>query len=98
MLPLGDYLLRIVPAAARATANKTTMTNVPTLLAVLMAVMVQRYDTMCIAQWRRFMAVLKSTKCRHQASTRFNSINQTLQHWLFLIFHCEKGHKVKGMV
>jgi hypothetical protein len=24
-LPLGDYLLRIAPAAARATANKTTM-------------------------------------------------------------------------
>jgi hypothetical protein len=25
MLPLGDYLLRIAPAATRATANKTTM-------------------------------------------------------------------------
>ena len=81
-------------------ANKTTMTNVPTLLAVLMAVTVRWYNNMCIAQWRRFMAVLKTTKCHHQTSTRFNSINQTLQHWLFLIIHREKGHnhKVKGMV
>jgi hypothetical protein len=29
MPPAGDYLLRITPAAARATANKTTTKNVP---------------------------------------------------------------------
>jgi hypothetical protein len=38
MLPLGNYLLRIAPAAARATANKTNMQNVSTMLAILMAV------------------------------------------------------------
>jgi hypothetical protein len=35
--PLGDYWLRITLAAARATANKTKMQNVSTLLTVLMA-------------------------------------------------------------
>ena len=32
--PSGNYSLRIDPAAARTTANKTTMQNVPTSLAV----------------------------------------------------------------
>jgi hypothetical protein len=43
MPPSGDYSLSIAPAAARATANKTTMQNVFTLLAVLMAVAARRY-------------------------------------------------------
>jgi hypothetical protein len=34
MLPLGDYSLRIAPAAAMATNNKTTMKNTPPLLAI----------------------------------------------------------------
>jgi hypothetical protein len=50
MLPLGNYLLRIAPAATRATGNTTTIKNAPTLLAVLMAVAVRRYNTMHIAQ------------------------------------------------
>jgi len=37
VLPLGNYLLCIAPAANRATFNTTTMQNAPTLLAVLMA-------------------------------------------------------------
>jgi hypothetical protein len=32
--PLGDYSLRIALVAAGATANKTTMKNAPTLLAI----------------------------------------------------------------
>ena len=43
MPPSGDYLLRIALAAARATSNKTAMTNAPTLLSVSMAVAVCRY-------------------------------------------------------
>ncbi len=39
---------------------------------------------------------LKATKCRHWASTPSNSINRTRQRRLFLTFHREKGHKVKG--
>jgi hypothetical protein len=45
----GNYSLRIAPAAARATINKMTMQNVSTLLAVLMAIAMQRYNTACIA-------------------------------------------------
>jgi hypothetical protein len=32
--PLGNYLLQIAPAAARAQANKQHSTNTPTLLAI----------------------------------------------------------------
>ncbi len=48
-LPSCNYLLCIAPAAARATANDTTTKNGPTLLAILMAVVVHRYDTAHIA-------------------------------------------------
>jgi hypothetical protein len=50
MLPSGNYLLHIAPAAARATANKTTTKNVPKRLAILMAMVVRRYNTVRIAQ------------------------------------------------
>jgi hypothetical protein len=57
MPPSGNYLLRIAPEAARATAiNTTMMQHVPTLLAVLMAVAMLRYYTVRIAQWRRIVA------------------------------------------
>ena len=39
--PLGDYSLRIALAAARATANKTTMFHVPTLMAILVVIAMQ---------------------------------------------------------
>jgi hypothetical protein len=75
--PPGNYLLHIAPAAARATANKTTMENVSTLLTILMAVAVQRYYTAHIARWRRSRAFINATKRRHRASTRSDSNNQT---------------------
>jgi hypothetical protein len=49
MLPSGDYSVRIAPVATRATANKTSMKNVPTFLVVSMAVVVRQYNTMHIA-------------------------------------------------
>jgi hypothetical protein len=45
MPPPGDYSLRIAPAAARATINTTKMQHVPTLLAVSMAIVMQRSYT-----------------------------------------------------
>jgi predicted outer membrane lipoprotein len=42
MPPLGDYLLRIALAAARAIINTIMMQHVPTLLAVLMAIAMRR--------------------------------------------------------
>jgi len=58
--PAGGYLLCIALATARAAANKSWIKNVPTLLAVLMAVVVRWYDTVRIAQWRRFMGFPKA--------------------------------------
>ena len=59
--PLGDYSLRIASAAARATANKTTMYYVPTLMAILMVIAMRRYYTTRIAQLRRSRAFIKVT-------------------------------------
>ena len=73
-LPSGDYLLRIAPAAAGATINKTTMQNVPTLLAVLIAITMRRYYTAQIAQWRRFVAFIKATKRHNWTRTHSNII------------------------
>jgi len=68
--PSGDYSLHIAPTAARMTAkNETKMQNVPTLLAILMAVAMRRYYTARIARWRSFVAFIKATKRRHRAST-----------------------------
>jgi hypothetical protein len=48
-LPSGDYLLRIAPTATMATINTTTMQNVPSLQAILMAIAMRRYYTTRIA-------------------------------------------------
>jgi hypothetical protein len=69
MPPSGDYLLRITPAAARVTANKTKVQNVSTLLTNLMAIVVRRYYTARITRWRRFMAFINATKRLYQVST-----------------------------
>ena len=88
---LGNYSLRIAPAATRATYNKTTMQNVPTLQVVSMTIAMWRYNTVRITQRRRFVAFIKATTRHHRASTHSNSINQTHQRQLLLLFHCEKG-------
>jgi len=90
-LPLGDYSLRIAPATARATTRKTTMQNVPTLLAILMAIAMRQYNTKLITQWRRYRAFINATTCHHQASTCSDSTNRTCQCRLILAFHHEKG-------
>jgi hypothetical protein len=72
--PLGNYSLRIAPAATRATANETTMQHIPTLLAILVVIAMRQYYTARIARWRRFVAFIKATKRRHQASSCSNII------------------------
>ena len=52
-LPSGNYSLRIARAATMATISKTTMQNLPSLLAISMAITMQRYYTARIARWRR---------------------------------------------
>jgi hypothetical protein len=43
--PSGDYSLRIALAAAKATANKTTMYYFPTLMAISVVIAMRRYYT-----------------------------------------------------
>jgi hypothetical protein len=50
MPPSGKYSLHIVPAAARATGNKTTTKTYTYFLAVLMAMAMRWYVTAHIAQ------------------------------------------------
>jgi hypothetical protein len=49
MLPAGNYLLCIAPAATRATNKQTMMKNTTTLLAILMAMAMPWYITARIA-------------------------------------------------
>jgi hypothetical protein len=95
-LPSGDCMFRIAPAAARATIIKTTMQNVPTLLAISMAITMRRYYTAHIKRWRRFMVFLKATKRRHWASNHSdsNSINQTCLPLILGVFHHQIVEKV----
>jgi len=76
-LPSGDYSLRITPAAAMETINKTTIQNEPYLLAFLMAIAMRWYYTAHIAGWWRFVAFIKATKRHHRASTRSDITNRT---------------------
>jgi hypothetical protein len=84
--PSGDFLLHIAPAAARATINTMILQNVPTLLAVSMAIAMCQYYTARIAQWRRLVAFIKATKRHHWTSTRSEIIKGTLQCHKFAIF------------
>jgi hypothetical protein len=100
-LPLGDYLLHIAPAAARATTNKTTTKVSPTLLAILMAAAVRRYDTARIAQWRRSRALVEATAtgCCQRASIAVNSGNRSQVRRFFSSFSsstCRKRSRVNA--
>ena len=90
----GDYLLPIASAAAMATIIKMAMQNIPSLLAISMAIAMRRYYTAHIAQWRRLMAFIKATKRRHWASTCSDFTNWTCLCRLILTFHRKKGLKL----
>ncbi len=90
MPPLGDHLLCIAQAAAMATINSTIMKHVPTLLAVSMAIVMQRYYTARITQWRRVVAFIKATKHHHWTGTRSDIIKGTHQVRLFQTFFITK--------
>ncbi len=95
--PLGDYLLRIAPAAARATANKMTTKNVPKRLAIFMAAAVRGYNTAHIARWRRFRALLEATRRCHWASIVANRCNWSRMCQFFTsFFHRQLVLKGRG--
>ncbi len=64
-------------------ANKQQSTNIRKKVAVLMAMAMCWYVTVCIAQWRRSRASLEATGCRHWVSIVSNNINGT---WLWRDF------------
>ncbi len=65
---LGNYSLRIAPAAARASGKQKQSTKAPKKVAVFMAMATRRYITVHIARWKRFRALLDATKRHHWAS------------------------------
>ncbi len=73
--------------------NKQQSTNTPKKVAMLMAAAVHRYNTACIAQWRRSRALLEATGRRHWASIMFDNINQTWLRRFFWCFHCWNRRK-----
>ena len=88
---VGQLLAPYRPGGRQGIISTTIMQHVPTLLAVLMAIAMQRYYyTTCITRWRRFVAFIKATKWHHRARTRSNSIKGTRQSQLFWTFHREK--------
>ena len=78
-------------------ANKQQSTNLPTLLAVLMAMAMRRYGTACIARWRRSKASLEATGHHHWGSIMSNIIKGKWLHRFFLCFSlstCRKSSQV----
>jgi hypothetical protein len=77
-------------------ANKQQSTNTPKKVAMLMAAALRRYNTACIARWRRSRAFIEATGRRHRASIMSNNINRTwLQRFFFDVFIVKtagKGH------
>ena len=88
--PLGATIRQLLapycPGGHQDNSNQNIDENVPTLLAVSVAMAVQRYNTAFIVQWRRFMASLKVTKHCHWASTHSDNINRTCLPPLFVVY------------
>jgi hypothetical protein len=66
--------------------TKQRWKNVPKRLAILMAVVVRRYNIVHIAQKQRFRALLDATKRRHRASIVADSCNWSSLSYYFLSF------------
>jgi hypothetical protein len=59
--PSGKYLLRIIPVDNGVACKKKMMKRAPYLLAISMAVVVHRYDTAHITQYRGSRAMTEAT-------------------------------------
>ena len=75
MPSLVEYLHRIPPLDDRVAFHKKNNEKAPYLPAILLAVMVRRYNTNHITQWRGSMATPEATGRRHRASIAADSIN-----------------------
>ncbi len=72
---------------------KQQSTNTPAKLAILMAMVMRRYVTAHIAQWRRSRALLEATGCHHQVSIMPNNIVRTWLGHFFQCFHHQNRRK-----
>jgi hypothetical protein len=93
MPPLRNYLLRITPEAARATANKTTTKTCTHFAGYFDAVAVRRYVTAHIAWWRRSRASLEAIGHHHWVSIMSDNIIGTYLcrfYWYFSSSTCWK--------
>jgi hypothetical protein len=78
-------------------AYKQQSTNTPAKLAILMAMVMRRYVTARIAQWRKSRASLEATGCRHWASIMPNNIVRTwLRRFFSDVFVVKTVGKVTG--
>ncbi len=85
-----SVLLQLPPGQQ---ANKQQSTNIPTKLAVSMAMAMHRYITVRIAQWRRSRASLEATERLHWASIMSDKLNWTWLQWYIRCFHCQNCRK-----
>jgi hypothetical protein len=80
------YLHHIPPLDDRVAFLKKYDEKAPYLPAILLAVMVRRYDTKRIARWRGSMATPEATGPRHQVSIAADSINGSCKSQFFPSF------------
>ncbi len=79
--------------------TKWQQNNVPKRLAISMAAVVRGYNTVHIGWWRRFRALLETTKRHHRASIVANRCNRSCMCWFFTSFFIVNLYKkVAGRV
>ncbi len=83
---IGQLLAPYFPGKQGQQQTNQQWKNAPTFLAILMAMALRRYDTVCIAQWRRSRALVEATGRCHLASIAADRSHRTYQRLLFLSF------------
>jgi hypothetical protein len=93
MLTLGNYLLCIAPAAARATGTQKTTNKYTYKACHFDGHAMCLYVSAHISQWRRSRALLEATGHRHWASIMSDNIKGTWLRRFFYVFHPQNRRK-----
>ncbi len=90
---IGQLLTLYCPSGCQGNSKQNDNTkNWSTLLAILMAAAVHRYDTARISQWRRSRALVEATERCHWASIAANRCQSYLGFFqVFSSSTCKKG-------
>ncbi len=91
---IGQVFAPYHPSGQRGCMQENSTKKAPYLLAISMAVVVRRYNTVCIAQWRGSRAMTEATGWRHRASIAGNSRQLAKKCRFFRVFSlltCWKG-------